>query len=784
MSVTTSHDLAQVTTIGLCLLACVLAPAPPVLSQEKEDRSLSLMPLPQSVRVIGGAFSLTEEIPIALSGPADERLDRAVDRFASRLAARTSTDVRMEIVPDPRHARMVVEWTALLGGPYPSLEDDESYRLSVTAERVTLSSPGPLGVLRGLATLAQLPERHGDRWVLPAVEIDDEPRFPWRGLMIDVVRHWQPVEVIERNLDAMEAVKLNVLHLHLTDDQGFRVESRTHPLLHEKGSGGDYFSQADVRHIVSYAADRGIRVVPEFDVPGHATSWLVAYPNLGSPAAEPPEEVPSRLGMFHNALDPSRETTYTFLDGLLAEMAGLFPDRYVHVGGDEVAAESWREDPAIQSFMTEEGIGDTRGLQAHFTGRILEMVARHGKIGVGWDEIARAPIPEGAVIQLWLPGADPGTSPSLVSNGFYLDHMLHAGRHYANEPLDVLPEGAAPERLLGGEACVWTETITSDTIDSRIWPRTAAIAERLWSARDADDTADMYRRLEAIRSHLTAMGLRHDTYYEPAVARLAGGTLPKPLQVLADATEAPSILGRMLAPEMFGAILAPKVTEWLVDPVEIGTRFEHVLQPESEVGRAFTLAVTDLLESRDSGEARATVEDQLRLWQGNHETLRPILEERPALQEIAPVSEALAELAKLGLESLQVLDGERLFTAREKRLHDARLALLAPMVMDLEALDLDPDADFAEVMPGLIAGMVTDRLKTLQPLITFRVSQAAQPGVLALVRAAHEQGTREEGVVARAGWLFVDHRGKLVALLALGALVALVVRRRRRRKAA
>jgi len=269
------------------------------------------------------------------------------------------------------------------------------------------------------------------------------------GLLIDVVRHWQPREVIERNLDAMEAVKLNVLHLHLSDDQGFRVESRTHPRLHEVATAGDYYTHDEIRGLVEYAADRGVRVVPEFGVPGHVTSWFVAYPELGSDPDHPPELPRPGGGLFSHALDPTREETYAFLDGLFGEMAELFPDSYVHVGGDEFSGESWRADERIREFMEEKGLEDTGALRGHFTSRVLEIVADHGKVGVGWDGIIGAELPAGTVVQLWFPGADPGHARSLVSGGFYLDHMLHAAKYYTNEPLDHLPTEASPPRTVG-----------------------------------------------------------------------------------------------------------------------------------------------------------------------------------------------------------------------------------------------------------------------------------------------------------------------------------------------
>ncbi len=226
----------------LLLFVCCSTLAGPAAVQPTEALAVDLMPVPVSVQLLEGGFPLGGTLRTAVVGPPNERIERALGRFVSRLSARTNTALQLERVDGARRASLVVDCPGSTTGPFPALEDDESYRLTVTSRGISLESPGPLGVLRGLATLAQLPAREGEGWILRAAEIADAPRFPWRGLMIDVVRHWQPVEVIERNLDAMEAVKLNVLHLHLSDDQAFRVESRTHPRLHELASGGDYFT--------------------------------------------------------------------------------------------------------------------------------------------------------------------------------------------------------------------------------------------------------------------------------------------------------------------------------------------------------------------------------------------------------------------------------------------------------------------------------------------------------------------------------------------------------------
>jgi hexosaminidase len=234
---------------------------------------------------------------------------------------------------------------------------------------------------------------------LPAVTIRDQPRFRWRGLLIDVARHYQPIEVLKRNLDAMAAVKLNVFHWHLTENQGFRIESRKFPKLHQMGSDGLYYTQEQAREIVAYAAERGIRVVPEFDMPGHSTAWLVGYPELASLPG--PYEIERRAGIFDPTLDPTREEVYKFLDSFMGEMAALFPDAYLHIGGDENEGKQWDRNPQIQAFMKEKGLKDNHALQAYFNQRLLKILQKHKKKMIGWDEILQPDLPRDVVIQSW-----------------------------------------------------------------------------------------------------------------------------------------------------------------------------------------------------------------------------------------------------------------------------------------------------------------------------------------------------------------------------------------------
>ena len=363
---------------------------------------------------------------------------------------------------------------------------------------------------------------------MPAVSIDDSPRFPWRGLMIDAGRHFIPLDVLKRNLDGMAAVKLNVFHWHLSENQGFRIESKKFPKLQEMGSDGLYYTQAEVRDLIAYARERGIRVVPEFDMPGHSTAWFVGYPELASGPG--PYQIERQWGVFDPAMDPTKEETYKFLDKFIGEMAGLFPDQFFHIGGDEVNGKEWDANPKIQAFKQAHGLKDNDDLQAYFNQRVQKIVAKHGKTMLGWDEILRPDLPKDIVIQSWrgpdsLAQAAKQGYRGLLSSGFYVDLMWSAERHYATEPLSGAAANLTPEeqkRILGGEACMWSEYVSPENIDSRIWPRTAAIAERLWSPQDVRDVNSMYQRMAVTSRWLDGLGLTHNSSYDPMLRRIAG----------------------------------------------------------------------------------------------------------------------------------------------------------------------------------------------------------------------------------------------------------------------
>jgi len=723
--------------------------------------SLSIMPLPAEVKMKGRAVPADMGFSVVFTDYSDPVLVRAVSRFRQRMARVTKAKV------EENHAiRLEIQCGGEPFSPDP-MENNEEYSLRFKSNRVILKASGAAGVLCGLETLSQLPVKESGHYIWPGYRIEDEPRYAWRGLMIDVCRHWIPKKVILRNLNAMAALKLNVLHLHLTEYQGFRMESKLFPKLQEMGSGGNYYSQDDMREIIRYAADRGITIVPEFDMPGHSTSWFVGYPELAS--APGPYVCDTIFGVLHPVMDPTEDSVYRFLDQFLGEMAGLFPGKYLHIGGDEVEPTQWDNNPDIQSFMKENDIEDSHGLQAYFNHRINEIVERHGKVMVGWDEILHPDLTSDVVVQSWrsqksLFEAVQKGGRAILSAGWYLDHKLPAAKHYQVDPeilpgavdieadsvhwqtwqlqlkmksgagdlpatlalfgepenmrgfmqlmgatigfktaefdgkelkfsmdtdygkadfigtlqndsltgrmsvaimgLDVTgtkiggPEIAGTEpvaferirplnddekqRILGGEACMWSELVDARTIDSRIWPRMAAVAEKLWSPAElTSDVNDMYRRLPFVSEELTERGLTHDTDYPVFVAEIGGPDYAGPLNVLTDQLEEVKYYERI---GMYENLTVYTPLNRVVDAV----------RPESLPARHFNQMVRKWTSEPQNSERRLEIISLLEMWAANHEKLQPAFGTHPRIAEVAQLSESLSLLAEAGMEAVDL----------------------------------------------------------------------------------------------------------------------------------
>jgi hexosaminidase len=621
------------------------------IASTQTQTQIDLIPMPSGVQVGAGQLPIDSTFSVSITGSHDASLDRGIERFVEQLSRQTGMSLNREraaganatLVIHAEHGRERVQ----------SVGEDESYELAITQSGAKLTAPNPLGVLHGLQTLLQLLQTTTTGFAVPMVTIKDSPRFSWRGLLIDVSRHFIPLDVLKRNVDGMAAVKMNVLHWHLSDDQGFRVESKRFPKLHEMGSDGMYYTQEEIREFVSYARDRGIHVIPEFDVPGHSRSWFVGYPELASG----PGPYKIEPGAPAAAMDPTREGTYKFLDKFVAEMGRLFPDAYFHIGGDEVNGKQWDANAKIQAFIRSHGMKNDQDLQAYFNQRLQKILTKHHKIMVGWDEILHPELPKTIVVQSWrgqesLAAAAQQGYSGLLSYGYYLDLMWPAGRHYAVDPMADAAASLSPEekkRILGGEACLWSEFVSPENIDSRLWPRTAAIAERLWSPQEITDVDSMYARLSEMNWRLQWLGLTHLSARNLMLHRLAGVNDIAALRTLADAVEpvkdytrADNIRGRW----DFRAPL---------------NRLVDAVSPESDEARRFDLMVRAYIQSGYKDKAaEAQIRTWLAAWRDNDAKLEPLLQQSSLLNEVAPISKDLAVLGAAGLQALDYLENSQL----------------------------------------------------------------------------------------------------------------------------
>ena len=356
-------------------------------SYSQHNSELNLMPWPQEIEVPGGFYKIQPEFGVSILGSDEEfRVKNSSIRFLRYLSNKTGVFLQNgypynSVGAGSKGLILEVEKTEVL-----AIGVDESYTLKIDDEGIIIKSKTDLGALHGLSTLAQLIEVRDGAYVFPFIEISDAPRFVWRGLMMDVGRHFMPVDVVKRNLDAMAFVKLNVFHWHLSDDQGFRVEVKQLPKLHEDASDGLYYTQDQIKDVVKYADDRGIRVVPEFDVPGHATAFLTAYPEFAS-NKEIDYQLERNSGIFDPTLDPTNPDLYVFLDVLFKEVTPLFPDEYFHIGGDENEGKHWDENPDIQAFMKENNLADNHELQTYFNIELEKILQKYDKKLMGWEEI-------------------------------------------------------------------------------------------------------------------------------------------------------------------------------------------------------------------------------------------------------------------------------------------------------------------------------------------------------------------------------------------------------------
>jgi len=501
----------------------------------------AIIPLPQKIELHDGAFNLTAGTRIYA--------DAASRATAAFLTAQLRPSTGFPFKTGTKY----FGGAAVPGGIFLTTKSanpnlgPEGYELTVASNAIVIRAPAQAGLFYGVQTLLQLlpPEIFSTNlvsqvaWQIPCVQIEDWPRFPWRGFMFDVSRHFFTKAEVKTFLDAMALHKLNTFHWHLTDDHGWRIEIKKHPRLTEisawrseagfgfdpklttaygpDGRYGGFYTQDDIREVVKYAAARHITIVPEIEMPGHATAALAAYPQLGStPGPFVPEMT---AGIFNGIYNPANEATFQFLADVLAEVGPLFPGKYIHIGGDEVPKESWKTNAACQALMKREGLKNEEELQSWFIRRIEKIVNATGHSMIGWSEILQGGLAKNAAVMDWIGGAreaaGAGHDVVMTPTAYcYFDFYqstnkaaepkaagwggpLPLNKMYAFEPM---PTNVPPELqsfILGAQGNLWTEQISNfKQVQYMTFPRACALAEVTWSARDAKNWDDFMRRLQ------------------------------------------------------------------------------------------------------------------------------------------------------------------------------------------------------------------------------------------------------------------------------------------------
>ncbi|HGH6027364.1 TPA: family 20 glycosylhydrolase [Vibrio mimicus] len=656
-------------TLALLISGMMMAPTSMAMAPNTD---LVLMPYPQSVTLQEGKVALDQNFSIFIKGYDSPRVAFNAKRTMERLYRQTGLPMLNWQAKSEKEATLVIDIANAPSSAIQNIDSDESYRLTIANGQIQLSAPEPYGAFHGLETFLQLVTTDATGYFVPAVSIVDKPRFKWRGVSYDTARHFIELPVILRQLDAMASAKMNVFHWHIWDDQGIRIQLENYPRLWQVTADGDYYSKDDIRKVVAYARNLGIRVIPEISLPGHASAVAHAYPQLMSGLGEQSYPQQRGWGVFEPLMDPSNPELYTMLASVFDEVVELFPDEYFHIGGDEPNYQQWRDNPKIQAFIKQHQLDGERGLQSYLNTQVEKMLNERGKKITGWDEIWHKDLPKSIVIQSWQGHDSIGRAAKegfqgLLSTGYYLDQPQPTSYHYRNDPMpkgitvddqlhqgekfvtydwvkprnkggprkgnltiiegqdgkvraftdyngksreevyvleyvpgvkfrghfdnfmsytefnyqfsgdqlkegsyqrignvrwptkgtlvassdstaNTIPEpsGGYPAQLskeqepliLGGEITIWGENLDSMTIEQRLWPRSYAIAERLWSSETLTDEASMYRRMRALDSWSEiSLGLRHNADARVMMQRLANGADVAQLLMLAQYVE-------------------------------------------------------------------------------------------------------------------------------------------------------------------------------------------------------------------------------------------------------
>jgi len=532
--------------LRLFFLSCLIG----LLSQVgcAQSSRYAIIPRPTQLQEQAGSFVLPADLTIAI--PAGNAALRPIaDQLAAQLTTATGRPVRVTVGKAGKNSiQLEISKKSKLGS--------EGYILRATPSQVTISAAEPQGVFYGVQSLLQLlppavfspTPVAGTTWAVPCCRIEDQPRYAYRGMHLDVSRHFFPVAFVKKYIDMLAMHKQNTFHWHLTDDQGWRIEIKKYPLLTQLGSQraqsmvgrygnnkydgtpyGGFYTQEEIKEVVRYAQDRFVTIIPEIEMPGHAMAVLAAYPALGS---NPDKIVPvaQKWGVFEDVLFP-REQTFQFEEDVLTEVMGLFPSKYIHIGGDECPKVQWKESRFCQALMKKEGLKDEHELQSYFIRRIDKFITSKGRRMIGWDEILEGGLSPNATVMSWR-GTEGGTAAArqghdaIMTPGefCYLDHyqadpatqpiaiggFLPLEKVYSYEPTPDSLNASQARHILGVQGNVWTEYMTSSAyVEYMVFPRSFAIAEVGWTPKADKNFADFQRRLAVDEQRLDLLKVNY-----------------------------------------------------------------------------------------------------------------------------------------------------------------------------------------------------------------------------------------------------------------------------------
>ncbi len=619
---------------------------------QSSNTTIAIIPEPVSVTQSSGKFTLPQNVVIEAGSQPE--MKQVVAFLKDRLSIPTGRQVTVSTAAPTATVRLIVNQKA------DAAIGKEGYQLSVKPNAVEIKANGAAGLFYGAQSLVQLfpaaieskAKVDDVQWEAPCVEITDYPRFGWRGLMLDVSRHFFTKEDVKTYIDNMVRYKYNLLHLHLTDDEGWRIEIKSYPKLTEKGAWnvkkvgyfgtfdppapdeprnyGGFYTQEDIKELVQYAKERFVNILPEIDVPGHSLATVVSYPELSCTPGVEKYQVRSGeeimdwsqghppIALVDNTLCPANDKVYAFLDKVVTEVAQLFPFEYIHMGGDECPKNFWEKSDAVKALMKKEKLKDMNEVQSYFTKRLEKIVQSKGKKFIGWDEILQGGLAPNAAVMSWQ-GIEGGIeaakqkhevvmSPTTFA---YIDYMqgdpiieprvydmLRLNKAYQFEPV---PDGVDPKYIKGGQANLWTEQIYNMRhAEYMTWPRGFAIAESVWSPKEKKNWNQFFNRVEQHFDRLDAAEVKYaPSVYDPIIT--ASRTADKQLKVEL-ATEAEGLDIYYTFDNSFPDRFYPKYKEALIFPEEAVMLRIITYKGNEPKGRMISIPVEELQNRADKKE--------------------------------------------------------------------------------------------------------------------------------------------------------------------------------------